>query len=843
MPPEDIVAAIVSEPRAAHLCYGLAGLDDQTLQYLVDHPALITWLYERASATFAAFGGSLQIHADRILAPGGASATALWEAVVGEKVDRPEPFVRQLFTHDQGRLAYLFDSIAQLDQAHAAFAVGQWMKNPDARLKRFQALVEVNRNEFSQWQPTRLPFSRPLDDIGSMLARVRVEADGAPSFPAARAAWAWIFAGFSLPADSPPSLNTVDTDEPIDAAWLARALASDEPGVRGERLDQVAFGQRAFAAGGAGKNVDVLVSIRAFVPYPMLMLSLERSGVRNPAVFATAARRAHQLSALEDHRRRVALKQYQGVLSLLVRLATAQTLSASTIETLVTSLSNLTPSDDGRYRGDVAKWMNHELRQALALATTPPGGAPADSRRVGNLHDQDLEAALLGALAGRKGSAPASRGVGIPWEGQVYRLDLAASEEDRLRRIRERQGSPPIDLALDLDEIAEKLRSARVSLADVSAAVDALKRIALDLQSSGLRAPDSRRRIREAIDRTSEDLSKIKTQADLQRATRFAEPLLELADEALAETLLSWAYAVSIGDADSPVLLVGDVAQRHDLGIGRVEHQRSHLEWARPRQRIAANVPWHVAGSLLGLDVALSPQILRRVNTDRVVDAPTLSTNERESFAMAVALLNPFELRDPDLDAIGDAVSRGRQRLASLGEDSEALELIVAEIRMDGWRRRALQWTLTHDPQRAASLFSMTELLYLGQAPVNDLQAWGMAAVASTGCLCTRLAPPNEWRTLLGRPQVGLMATTVPDLHLQVALLLRELQLPAAIAKPVLTGAVQDFIDEARTTDANDWLGLVRAAQNLSREKVEDYVAAATAYGPLVPETATDISR
>ena len=87
------------------------------------------------------------------------------------------------------------------------------------------------------------------------------------------------------------------------------------------------------------------------------------------------------------------------------------------------------------------------------------------------------------------------------------------------------------------------------------------------------------------------------------------------------------------------------------------------------------------------------------------------------------------------------------------------------------------------------------------------------------------------------------MATTVPDLHLQVALLLRELQLPAAIAKPVLTGAVQDFIDEARTTDANDWLGLVRAAQNLSREKVEDYVAAATAYGPLVPETATDISR
>jgi hypothetical protein len=87
------------------------------------------------------------------------------------------------------------------------------------------------------------------------------------------------------------------------------------------------------------------------------------------------------------------------------------------------------------------------------------------------------------------------------------------------------------------------------------------------------------------------------------------------------------------------------------------------------------------------------------------------------------------------------------------------------------------------------------------------------------------------------------MATVVPDLHLQVAILLRELQLPAAIARSVLTAAVQDFIDEARPTDANDWIGLVRATQTLSRERVEDYVAGATAYGPLVPDAPTDPVR
>src|SRR5437870_3225721 len=31
--PGEIIAAIVADPRAAHLCYGLAGMDDETLQF------------------------------------------------------------------------------------------------------------------------------------------------------------------------------------------------------------------------------------------------------------------------------------------------------------------------------------------------------------------------------------------------------------------------------------------------------------------------------------------------------------------------------------------------------------------------------------------------------------------------------------------------------------------------------------------------------------------------------------------------------------------------------------------------------------------------------------------
>jgi len=64
--PEAIVAAIIADSRAAHLCYGLSALDDETLQFLADHPAAVTQLYERGAAAFAAFGDSLRIHGNRV---------------------------------------------------------------------------------------------------------------------------------------------------------------------------------------------------------------------------------------------------------------------------------------------------------------------------------------------------------------------------------------------------------------------------------------------------------------------------------------------------------------------------------------------------------------------------------------------------------------------------------------------------------------------------------------------------------------------------------------------------------------------------------------------------------
>src|SRR5262249_41747711 len=128
------------------------------------------------------------------------------------------------------------------------------------------------------------------------------------------------------------------------------------------------------------------------------------------------------------------------------------------------------------------------------------------------------------------------------------------------------------------------------------------------------------------------------------------------------------------------------------------------------------------------------------------------------------------------------------------------------------------------------------ELLVLGGGTPATFNAWGVYAVRTTGCLCARLPAPDEWRHWWGLSQSGLPATLVADLPLRVAVVLHNLQLPAVPAQSGPAAAIQDFVDGINPTDGNDWLTLARAAQTISPERFEDYIAAATADGPLVPD-------
>ena len=127
---------------------------------------------------------------------------------------------------------------------------------------------------------------------------------------------------------------------------------------------------------------------------------------------------------------------------------------------------------------------------------------------------------------------------------------------------------------------------------------------------------------------------------------------------------------------------------------------------------------------------------------------------------------------------------------------------------MEPWRRRAIVWTFAHERDRVTSMLSLTELLVLGGGRPAEFDAWGMAAVA-TGCVCPRLPPAGQLvRPSSDVPNSVWIAVGVADLNLHVAVMLKEMQLPAALARVILSGAMQDFIDEVRPTDDGDWLTL-----------------------------------
>ena len=831
IPRSELFSALVTDRQAALLSHGLAAVDDETLQFLIEHPAVITRLYEHTPGAFAAFGGSLHVHQGHIVVPGGEAAVGLWEAALDEKVSRPDRFIRELFGRDDGRFAYVYDALAHFDSARAAFALGLWIKESGSRVDRFNALMSAAVG-IKEWDINARVFTRPANDPMMLLARVRAEPSGAPMRPAWRLFWSRAFDGTDLPDNPARQLRSFDHEGTIDAAWLADAQLSTDNTGRADRLDQFAFGQRVFGSADEGALPDALVAVRGFQRYRMLMLTLERMGVKTPAVYAGAARRASALSRLDANRGFTALGQFQGVVALLAGMARVRSLDAANIESLVASLSAVAPNEDGRYAGGVARWVQGTLGPTLP-------------------HVDDIDAAVAMALAGSRGGGTKETAAIVSWESRNYRLDLVAPELHRLTSVREKLGGVSLRLALDLERIAERLSAQNISTDDIKAGVADLKNLSGRLaQRAKKKEPsatilppgvEAQKSPREIVTRAIEELSKIGKPKDVKKASHDASPLFAAVDTLLTDGLMSLAYALSLGDPDGTALLAGNVGRRHDFGFDKQGGGETKLRaaWESPQQIVSPGVPWHVSGSLLGLDLALAPLALRRIATDRILDPPVLTINQRTTFSETVVLLNPFELRDADRDAIADAIARGRARVEALAARGERLAELADEIRMDEWRRRAAQWTLENDAPRVASFFSLTELLYLGHPEKTAaLDEWGVSGVAFDGCVCTKLQPPGGWILTIGRMRAGFLAAHVADLTLRIATTLRELRLPAALARGVLAAATQDYIDEVKPVHGNDWLALVRAAQAVSKERIEDYLAALTAVGgPLVPVT------
>lgn len=309
-------------------------------------------------------------------------------------------------------------------------------------------------------------------------------------------------------------------------------------------------------------------------------------------------------------------------------------------------------------------------------------------------------------------------------------------------------------------------------------------------------------------------------------------------DAQIAEALLVMIYSPALGDPEGPALLGGDIAMRHNFGVeGAAGVRREYLAWSMPREQMGDGGPWHVEGSLFGLDVALARLSLRRLADNEMPVAPTINLNDLMTLARTVRVMKADALTDADRDRIVDAIARGRRRVAAAGASLPELLALAQEAALPAAVQQTLRWTVTRTPELAPALFGLRDLLWLGKPdlPRERLDVWGVYAEPLDGRLHTVLPSPMPWENLGGRADGGLIATQLPDLTLRLAEETARLKLPAQLIPGLLTFATQDFWHDVESRFPDDWPAMARQALALSASRVEDYVAAQAGDGPLRP--------
>src|SRR5262249_28599995 len=394
---------------------------------------------------------------------------------------------------------------------------------------------------------------------------------------------------------------------------------------RERRLDLFSFTQRVF--GSSSGNDDVIAAARGFSAFPVLMETLERMGIRTPAVYVAAARHAEKLTSLDPSRGAVALGQFQGALALLERMTRVRTIDTATAEAFAQRLFAVR-IEDGRYDGSVAAW----LTALVDRVRTATGTSQASS----------IDDVILAAAAGPQRGANAAR---LEWEGQRYRVDPGAAELERLRLTRTRQDAVTFATAMNV-------RDAVRTITTSTPAPDALHETARTLDAAAMEIAAAEQPADEsavkALREAARTLASIRRAADAGDARRAVAPLGAVADTLLGHALVSLAYACDLGDPEGTILIAGDPSRRHDYGYdvpGR--DGRTKAMWGIGAIETRRG-PWHLVGSVLALDVAMAPLALRRISVDRVPDAPMLNLMHRDGFAAAVAVMNGAALSDAD---------------------------------------------------------------------------------------------------------------------------------------------------------------------------------------------------
>jgi hypothetical protein len=812
--PDAVLGTVLRSRGPALLYYGLFSLDGETREWLAAERPLLADLASRYAAPFVVASPGLRVRDAVVQPPGGDAARGAWEALVGHSTRDAAGFTRALLGRNDGRLAFFFGTMSQLTPGQLSVALR--LDAPEAvRVDAARRLMDVFDRILLNWVVTDNVFWRPPLDPVLLLEGMRAGEDGRPILRGDRRLWRSVLSDARRAFEDGQGRGH---PEPVDFPWLAEQVFTGDRAADRWRFDLVLFVSRRAAQDARWATIEAAPAIRAVQIYPALMLSLERAKLRDLPAFTAAARRAESIAAINDPLRRTdALAQFQGALVLVTRAARG-TMPPQALATTISSLASVELNERGEYEGRLTTWLAGWLE--AHLRDRPPLGV--DLTTAG-----PLERAAITALAGRPDPSPRI----VEWEGTRYRIDLAAAEATRVARHLGDDSRPYLSSARDLAAAAAAFSRAGLAADAVERESRTLENLAVHLgwSDDDSDAQDEYRTIRATLTRA------VKTR-DLRDVPRLAPSLLRLADATLARGLVELAYATALGDPGRMTIRAGEAALRHDFTSTVVGGRTA--DWRLPSIGSVRNRPWHVTGSLLGLDIALAEYTLVRRSARQPMRAPTLSSDQRRVIVETVALIDGTSLADQDRAALISAMRLGRDRVTAAHTPTDASTL-ADELRLSPSRRTLLSWTVTRDREALPDFLSPTELLWLGlsKAPVSPAwHAWGAPAAPRTGCLCLELRDRQPWEPLTGRLYSGALASAFSDLNLRLAELLEGLRMPAALLAPMLGAATLDLVESAAARDADDRQALLDVVRALRPSRVEEYLALLTGTGgPLVP--------
>ena len=377
--------------------------------------------------------------------------------------------------------------------------------------------------------------------------------------PGSRGFWNAVFKEGDDSRAKPTADDTraVAGNESADFPWLCEQVFKGDQNAQRRRYTMVLFASRRLGQITPATARDGVDAVRAAGAYPALTAALERARVVDLATFANAARRATELSTIDDEDRAYrAVAQFQGALALVNRAASRGGLNAGSVTELVSSLSAIPVSEHGDYEGRVARWLaswlHADTREDQKRQPGPNVIAAGSAEEVLEGAAGPMEQAALRRLTG---SAPTEPRV-VDWEGTRYRLDLARAEATRLAKALGESPRPYLSSAEVVVGIADALGKPGLTRDGLRQQANALAQVAPGDAANGARGSmgdvlDHHRDVTAALQRAAQA-------ADVSGASRFVPALRLLADDLLARGLMELAYATALGQRDGVSLSAAD---------------------------------------------------------------------------------------------------------------------------------------------------------------------------------------------------------------------------------------------------------------------------------------------